>query len=72
MIKVFLFMYICSTIPGNDCRVVPTKKEQFNDIYECTIYGYQESLDLIYRLDREFVNQQGAHTKFICQEQEII
>ena len=65
-------MYICSTIPGNECQLVPTETEKFKDIYECTLYGYQESLDLISGLSREFVNSQGAHTKFICQEQEII
>jgi len=72
MIKVFLFMYICSTIPGNECQLVPTDIDQFNDVYECTIYGYQKSLVLISSLDRNFVNQQGAHTKFICQPHEII
>ena len=72
MIKVFLFMYICSTIPGNECQQVPIKINGFNDMYDCTVYGYQYSSDLIKELDREFVNKQGAYTKFICVPQPII
>ena len=65
-------MYICSTIPGNECKLIETKKNQFNDIYECTISGYQQSEDIILELSREFVNKHGAHTKFLCQEQSTI
>jgi hypothetical protein len=72
MIKVFLFMYICSTIPGNECQQMPIKTNGFNDMYDCTVYGYQYSSDLIKELDREFVNKQGAYTKFMCVPQPII
>jgi len=72
MIKVFLFMYICSTIPGNECQLVPTEINEFKDMYDCTISGYQQSEKLIFSLPKDFVNQQGAHTKFLCQEQHVI
>ena len=72
MIKIFLFMYICSTIPGNECQLVPTKNNGFKDVYDCTVYGYQYSSDLIKEFDREFVNKQGAYTKFMCVPQPII
>ena len=72
MVKVFLFMYICSTVPGNECKLMPTDINQFDDVYECTIYGYKKSLNIISILNREFVNQHGAHTKFICQPQQTI
>ena len=72
MIKIFLFMYICSTIPGNECQQVPIKINGFNDMYDCTVYGYQYSSDLIKEFDREFVNKQGAYTKFTCVPQPII
>ena len=51
---------------------MPTDIDQFNDVYECTLYGYKESFNLISELNIEFVNQQGAHTKFICQPQQTI
>jgi len=72
MIKIFLFMYICSTVPGNECQQVPAKINGFNDMYDCTVYGYQYSSDLIKEFDREFVNKQGAYTKFMCVPQPII
>jgi len=72
MIKVFLFMYICSTTPGNECKLIDIEVNEFKDIYECTISGYQQSEDIILQLSREFVNKHGAHTKFLCQEQSTI
>ncbi len=72
MIKVFLFIYICSTIPGNECKQVPIKTNGFADVYDCTVYGYQYSSDLIKELDRKFVNEQGVYTKFMCVPQPII
>ena len=72
MIKIFLFMYICSTIPGNECQQVPIKINGFNDMYDCTVYGYQYSSDLIKEQGREFVNKHGAYTKFTCVPQPII
>ena len=72
MIKIFLFMYICSTVPGNECKLVPIKTNGFDDVYDCTVYGYQYSSDLIKELDRKFVNEQGVYTKFMCVPQPII
>jgi len=72
MIKVFLFMYICSTTPGNTCKLIDIEVNEFNDIYECTLSGYQQSKDIILELSRKFVNEHGAHTKFLCQEQPTI
>ena len=65
-------MYICSTVPGNECQQVPAKINGFDDVYDCTVYGYQYSSDLIKEFDREFVNKNGAYTKFICVPQPII
>ena len=72
MIKIFLFMYICSTVPGNECQLIETEFNEFNDVYDCTLYGYQQSKDIILELSREFVNKHGAHTKFLCQEHHTI
>ena len=72
MIKVFLFMYICSTTPGNECKLIDIEVNEFKDIYECTLSGYQQSKDIMLELNREFVNEHGAHTKFLCQEQPTI
>ena len=65
-------MYICSTVPGNGCKLIETEVNRFNDVYECTLYGYKSSLELINGLSREFVNEHGAHTKFMCIPQPTI
>jgi hypothetical protein len=72
MIKVILVMYMCSTVSGNECRVIPTPKEEFPDVFECTRHGYVYSNDIMKTLTREFVNKYGAHTRFTCQNQKII
>ena len=72
MVKIFLFMYICSTTLGNECKLIDIEDNEFKDIYECTLSGYQQSEDIILELSREFVNKHGAHTKFLCQEQSTI
>jgi len=51
---------------------MPIETNEFNDVYECTVYGYQYSSDLIKEFDREFVNEQGAYTKFMCVPQPTI
>ena len=47
MTKVFLFMWMCSSVPGNECIKIPTPKFQFNDLYDCTVYGYAHSEEII-------------------------
>ena len=61
-------MLMCSTTPGNDCQVISTPIKEFNNNYECTIYGYTHSADIIISLSKEFVNKYGAYTKFACKK----
>ena len=64
---VVLIMLMCSTTPGNDCQTIPTPQVQFNSMYDCTVYGYDFSHKLISEFSREFVNEHGAYTKFMCE-----
>ena len=61
-----LVMWLCSTVPGNECRKIETEIKEFKDHYECSIYGYNTSVDIIKKIEKEFVNSYGIHTKFIC------
>ena len=72
MVKVYLIMLMCSTIPGNDCQVIPTPKQEFNDVFDCTRHGYMYSNNIMGTLNREFVNKYGAHTRFICEKKQTI
>ena len=51
---------------------MPTPQFVFNDMYDCTVYGYSHSEELIISLTREFVNEKQVYTKFMCEEQETI
>ena len=72
MTKVFLFMWMCSSLPGNECIKIPTPQVQFDDLYECTVYGYAHSEEIIISLRREFVNEKQVFTKFVCQSQQMV
>ena len=72
MTKVFLFMYLCSSLPGTECKTIPTPTIMFNDMYDCKSYGYDYSYKMITNLDRKWVNSMGAYFKFMCEYKEII
>ena len=64
--KIILIMYLCSAIEGNDCKLIATEQSEFIDMYNCTVYGYQHSTDLIKNFSRQFVNDYEVYTKFSC------
>ena len=51
---------------------MPTPQFVFNDMYDCTVYGYAHSEELMISLTREFVNEKLVYTKFMCEEQPVI
>tara|TARA_R110001632_G_scaffold949_3_gene3688 strand:+ start:506 stop:703 length:198 start_codon:yes stop_codon:yes gene_type:complete len=65
-------MWMCSSVPGNECIKIPTPEFSFNDLYDCTVYGYAHSEDIIVSLTRDFVNEKQVFTKFSCNFQEIV
>ena len=72
MTKFVLILWLCSSVPGNECVKMPTPQFVFNDMYDCTVYGYAHSEELIVSLTRELVNKKQVYTKFMCQEQEAV
>ena len=72
MTKIILIMYLCSGIPGNRCGVIPTPTVLFNDPYDCMVYGYDYSLDLMIAFGRDWINEKRAFTKFNCKIEQII
>ena len=65
-------MYLCSNIPGNNCWTIPTPKVMFNDHYDCMVYAYNYSFNLLASFGREWVNEKRAFTKFTCKTEQII
>ena len=65
-------MVLCSGIAGNECKVIPTPKILFDDYHDCILYGYNYSHTLISELNREWVINMEAYTKFSCEPDKII
>ena len=72
MIKVVLFMVLCSGIVENSCKVIPTNTVLFEDYHDCIVYGYDYSHTLMASFDPEWTNSILAYTKFSCKPDKII
>ena len=53
---VVILMVMCSTTPGNECKPISRTQIEFKDMYECTVYGYSYSEQIILELGAEFIN----------------
>ena len=69
---IVILMVMCSTVTGNKCQPISTTQIEFKDMYECTVYGYGYSEQIISELGAEFINTYGAYTKFACEQKETI
>ena len=69
---IVILMIMCSTTPGTQCQPIATPEIQFEDMYNCTVYGYSYSEQVILELGAEFINTYGAYTKFACEKKEIV
>ena len=65
MTKFVLLMIMCSGIPGNDCKPIPTPINEFDKYHKCIIYGYDYSSELLKTFDTKSVDQKFL--KFLTQ-----
>ena len=65
-------MVICSGIPGNECKPMPTPLFKFDKYNECILYGYDYSGELLKSLEPLTVNEFEMFTKFDCIEDQTI
>ena len=72
MVKFVLLMFICSNVPGNECKLMPTPVSQFNTYHECAYYGYDYSSLLLKDLNPDFVDLYRTFTAFSCSEEKTI
>ena len=61
-------MIMCSGIPGNQCKPIPTPISEFKEYHECIIYGYDHSSTILKSLDSRTINEFEMFTAFDCQE----
>jgi len=72
MTKFILLMLVCSGIPGNDCKPIPTPVKEFNTYHECIYYGYDYSSILLKEMTTKAVDEYLMYTRFDCKEHKII
>ena len=72
MTKFILLMLVCSGIPGNDCKPIPTPIEEFDTYHECARHGYDSAADLMNNFSDSFVDEYRAYIIFSCKENQII
>ena len=72
MTKFVLLMIVCSGIPGNECKPIPTPINEFDKYHQCIIYGYDYSSELLKTFDTKSVDEYEMFTAFDCKEQSSI
>ena len=65
-------MFICSNIPGNQCKLIPTSIQYFDTYRDCAIYGYEYSLNMLKNFNVKSVNEYQMYTAFNCKESQSI
>ena len=65
--KIILIMLVCSFVSGT-CTPPLVLDERFDNMYDCLIRGYEESIKMTAERGREEINKQGLFTRFACRE----
>ena len=65
--KIILIMLVCSFVSGT-CTSPLILNEKFDNMYDCLIRGYEESIKMTVERGREEINKQGLYTRFACRE----
>ena len=69
--KILLSLIICSQVAGTCLEPYPWP-EQFDNQYDCMVFGYEESLNKMQQLGREEVNKYNMYIRFTCTPIETI
>jgi len=72
MTKFILLMLVCSGIPGNECKPIPTPITEFNTYHECIYFGYDYSSILLKEMTPATVDKYQMYTRFDCKADKII
>ena len=68
MTKFVLIMFLCSYIPGNECREIEPKYNDFKTYHECARHGYDSAADLMNNFSKEFIDSYSTYIVFSCKE----
>ena len=65
--KIILIMLVCSFVSGT-CTPPLVLDERFDNMYDCLMRGYVESISMTMDVGREEINERGLFTRFACRE----
>ena len=71
MTKFILFMWLCSGM-AQDCQRIVTPYITFDSYRDCSLYGYQHTVDILTKMSEEKADKWQIHTRFSCKEQKSI
>ena len=71
MIKFTLFMWLCSGV-AQDCQRIIVPYTTFDSYRECSIYGYQHTVDILQKMPEKETERWRIHTRFSCTEEKTI
>ena len=60
-------MLVCSFVSGT-CTPPLVINEKFDNMYDCLMRGYEESISMTMDVGREEINKKGLFTRFACRE----
>ena len=65
--KIILIMLVCSFVSGT-CTPPLVVDEKFDNMYDCLMRGYEESIKMTKEVGKEEINKEGLFTRFACRE----
>ena len=71
MTKFILLMWLCSGV-AQDCKPIITPYTIFNSYRECSIYGYQHTVDILTKMSEEKTERWQIHTRFLSKAEQTI
>ena len=71
MIKFILLMWLCSVV-ANDCQRIVIPYTTFDSYRECSLYGYQHTVDILNKMPKEEIEKWRIHTRFSCKADKTI
>jgi len=72
MTKFILIMFLCSYIPGNECKQFEPEYNDFKNYHECARHGYNSATDLMNNFSDSFVEEYRAYIIFSCNEESTV
>ena len=60
-------MLVCSFVSVT-CTPPLVIDEKFDNMYDCLMRGYEESINMTMEVGKEEINKKGLFTRFACRE----